>query len=46
MSYEQNLRDRQIAIVVLSAIEWHIIRKSPSTIQAAIDAASGSLQPG
>ena len=28
MSYEQNFTGRQIAIVVLSAVEWHIIRNS------------------
>ena len=26
MSYEQDLTARQIAVVVLSAIEWHTIR--------------------
>ena len=35
MAYEQNLTGRQIAVVVLSAIEWHIIRRSLLTIQAA-----------
>lgn len=45
MSYEQTLTGRQIAVVVLSAIEWHIIRHSLLTIQAAIDAAApGSHQ--
>ncbi len=45
MSYEQNLTGRQIAVVVLSAIEWHIIRHSLLTIQTAIDAAApGSHQ--
>lgn len=43
--YEQNLAIRQIAVVVLSAIEWHIIRHSLQTVEAAIDrAAAGSLQ--
>lgn len=42
---EQNLTDRRIAVVVLSAIEWHIIRSSLLTIQSAIDAAGpGSYQ--
>jgi predicted nuclease of predicted toxin-antitoxin system len=40
MSHEQNLTGRQIAIVVLSAIEWHIIRQSLLTIKSAIDAAA------
>ena len=45
ISYEQNLSARQLAVVVLSAIEWHILRGSLPLIQAAIDvAAPGSLQ--
>ncbi len=40
MSYEQNLTGRRIAVVVLSAIEWHVIRQSLLTIQAALDAAA------
>jgi hypothetical protein len=45
VSYEQNLAIRQIAVVVVSAIEWHIIRHSLPVVQAAVDAASaGSLQ--
>ncbi|MBL8232210.1 MAG: DUF5615 family PIN-like protein [Bryobacterales bacterium] len=40
ISYEQNLTGRQIAVLVLSAIEWHIIRESLPAIQAAIDAAT------
>jgi predicted nuclease of predicted toxin-antitoxin system len=45
VSYEQNLSDRQIAVVVLSAIEWHLIRHGLPAIQAAVNvAAAGSLQ--
>lgn len=45
VSYEQNLTGRQIAVVVLSAIEWPIIRHRLLTIQAAIEAAApGSHQ--
>ena len=45
MFYEQNVTGRQIAIVVLSAIEWHIIHPSLLAIRAAIDAAApGSHQ--
>lgn len=45
VSYEQNLSDRQIAVVVLSAIEWHLIRHGLPAIQAAVEvAAAGSLQ--
>ena len=36
--YEQNLNGRKIA-VVLTAIDWHVIRKSLSLIEAAIDVA-------
>lgn len=44
LSYEQNLAGRQIAIVVLSAIEWHIIYRNLKIIRAAVDAAApGSL---
>lgn len=38
--YEQNLTGCRIAVVVLSAIEWHIIRHSLLTIQAAIDSST------
>jgi len=44
---DQTMSDEQnpIAVVVLSAIEWHIIRHSLLAIQAAIDAAApGSHQ--
>ena len=45
IAFEQNLTGHLIAVVVLSAIEWHIIRHSLSTIQAALDAAApGSHQ--
>ncbi len=45
MSYEENLAGRQIAVVALSAIEWHVIRHGLLTVQAAIDAATpGSYQ--
>jgi hypothetical protein len=45
VSYEQNLAARRIAVVVLSAIEWHTIRNSLPVIQAAVDASvNGSLQ--
>lgn len=45
VSYEQNLALRQITVVVLSAIEWHIIRHSLPAVQAAVDSAvPGSLQ--
>lgn len=37
--HEQNLAGRQMAVLVLSAIEGHIISQSLPAIQAAIDAA-------
>lgn len=40
ISYEQNLAGRRIAVLVLSAIEWHILSQSLPVIQAAIDAAA------
>ncbi|MBS1827942.1 MAG: DUF5615 family PIN-like protein [Acidobacteria bacterium] len=39
ISYEQNLSVRRIAVLVLSAVEWHIIRESLALIQTAVDAA-------
>jgi predicted nuclease of predicted toxin-antitoxin system len=45
LAYEQNLNGRQIAVVVLSAIEWHIVGANLPAIQAAVDeAAPGSYQ--
>lgn len=45
LNYEQNLTGRQIAIVVLSSIDWHILKDSLPKIIAAIDnAAPGSFQ--
>ncbi len=45
LSSEQNLRGRRLALIVLSAIEWRIIRDRVSMIAAAIDTATpGSVQ--
>ena len=45
LSYEQNLQRRKIAIVVLSAVEWDILKNAVPAILAAIDAAvPGSFQ--
>jgi hypothetical protein len=45
LAYEQNLNGRQIAVVVLSAIEWHMVGPNLPAIQAAVDeAAPGSYQ--
>ncbi len=43
--YEQNLQGRNIAIVVLSSMEWHILKNDLSLITDAIDkAVPGSIQ--
>jgi len=45
LSYQQNLEKRSIAIVVLSAHIWRIIRNHLPAIRAAVDAAlPGSFQ--
>jgi hypothetical protein len=45
LTYEQNLTGRQLAIVVLSSIEFPILRKHLPSIVAAIDnALPGSFQ--
>jgi hypothetical protein len=42
--YEQNLSERRIAVIVLSSIDWHILKESLPQIIAAIDnAAPGSF---
>lgn len=42
LRYEQNLADRQIAIVVLMTTSWPRIKKQTDRIQEAVDA----VQPG
>ena len=45
LSYQQNLKERLIGIVTLSAQEWPIIKNHLAAISAAIDAAvPGSFQ--
>jgi hypothetical protein len=45
LSYEQNLTGRRIALVVLSSIDWHIIKANLAPILTALaDAAPGSFQ--
>lgn len=45
LSYEQNLTETQIAIIVLSSIDWHILKNDLPKIIAAIDNATpGSFQ--
>jgi len=43
--YEQNLTARRVAVVVLSSIDWHILRDNLPPILAALDnAMPGSFQ--
>ena len=45
LSYEQNLATRRVAVVVLSSIDWHILKNNLSLILTAIDSATpGSFQ--
>ncbi len=39
ISYEQNLTGRSVAIVVLSSIDWHILKNHLLSIIAAVDSA-------
>ena len=45
LSYEQNLTDRRVAVVVLSSIDWHILQKNlPPILSALGNALPGSFQ--
>ena len=45
LSYEQNLSGRRVAVVVLSSIDWHILKHNLPPILAALDnAMPGSFQ--
>jgi hypothetical protein len=45
LSYEQNLTGRRVAMVVLSSIDWHILKDNLPPILAALDNATpGSVQ--
>jgi len=45
LSFEQNLTGRRVAIVVLSSIDWHILKDNLPPIIAALDnAPPGSFQ--
>jgi len=45
ISYQQNLADRILALVVLSTNDWSIIRQAPELVVRAVEAASrGSFQ--
>jgi len=39
LSDEQNLTARRLAIVILSSIDWHILKNNLSSIVAALDSA-------
>jgi len=45
LSYQQNLADRVLALVLLSTNDWSIIRQAPELVANAVDAAyRGSFQ--
>jgi hypothetical protein len=45
LAYEQNLTGQRLAIVVLSSIDWHILKDNLQPIFVALDnAVSGSVQ--
>ncbi len=45
ISYQQDLRDRRLALVVLSTNDWNIVKHRTQPIVAAVDAATeGSFQ--
>jgi hypothetical protein len=45
LSYEQNLTSRQVAVVVLSSIDWDILERNAHLIRAALDKITpGSIQ--
>ncbi len=45
ISYEQNLAGRRVAILVLSSIDWHILKNHLPLVIAAIDGAlPGTVQ--
>ena len=45
LSYQQNLRKRTIALVVLPTINWKILRQDTSSVLAAVDRATpGSFE--
>lgn len=45
LSYQQNLKDRKLALVVLPTIDWGTLKSSPVTLQAIGDAVDRS-KPG
>ena len=45
LRYQQNISDRQVAVVVLSTNQWATVRAQPEKIKAAVDhARAGTFQ--
>ncbi len=45
LSYQQNLTDRKLALVVLQTIDWNILKLESAPVAAAIDRATpGSFE--
>jgi hypothetical protein len=45
LSYQQNLSDRTLALVVLSTNDWNVLKLNPEPVVAAVRAATpGSIQ--
>ena len=45
LSFQQNLRDKEIALVILSTNNWNVLKHNPQPVAGAVDAAKpGSFQ--
>ena len=45
LSYQQNLANRNIALIVLSTIDWNVLKLNPAPVAAALDRiAAGSFE--
>ncbi len=45
LSYQQNLRGRKLALIVLPTIDWNVLKLNPAAVAAAIDRATpGSFE--
>jgi hypothetical protein len=45
LSYQQNMTDRELALIVLSTNNWNIVRLSPERVVVSVDrAAIGSFE--
>jgi len=45
LSYQQNLEGRKLALVILPTIDWTVLRRAPSTLEA-VGAAVDRAAPG